>query len=189
MIYIVLLTIIILFFFYALILAPIVKKYLKIRMCPICSACSSVWILLLFLRFLKIIKIDPVILAVLMGGSTVGIMYALQNYFIAHNIKRFYIVRILEVITGFYLAYSLALWNLTMILIGLVGVFITFLAFIILTRNRYGKRNGNVNELTKRDKQKLKNKSLDKKQTEYISEEEKQRAISKIEKSLEDCCV
>ena len=50
------------------------------KICPICVLVSSTWIILLTLRYFGY-RIDESLIAMLMGGSAVGISYVLANKF------------------------------------------------------------------------------------------------------------
>lgn len=180
MIYLALLSIIVLFFLTALIINPVLKKAFGFKLCAICSACSLTWITLLLFRQFKVIEIDNTLIGVLMGGSVVGIMFELQEYFKKNNIKRFWIIRLLEIISGFYLAYSVAIWDLDMILIGPFAITIVLIITIMLIRSKREAKSGKRKAKGKAEKVSSNNVS--------ISEEERLDAIKKLEKSLEDCC-
>jgi hypothetical protein len=62
------------FFFLAL----IVRSVFKIDLCAICASVTATWITLLVFHFTKD-GVDPVILGILLGGSSVGLMYYLFN--------------------------------------------------------------------------------------------------------------
>jgi hypothetical protein len=178
MIYLSLTSIIVLFFLIALIINPALKKAFGFKLCAICSACSMTWITLLLLRQFEIVEIEDTLIGVFMGGSVAGIMFELQEYFKKQNIKSFWIIRLLEITSGFYLAYSVAIWDVNMILIGTFATIIVSIITIMLIRRKI-----------KDIKQETKNKSKeeDSKGTK-ISEEERLDAIEKLEKSLDDCC-
>jgi len=174
MIYLALASIIILFFLIALIINPLFKRTFGSKVCAICSACSLTWITLLVLRQLEVAEIDNSLIGVLMGGSVVGIMFELREYFKENKIKKFWIIRLLEITVGFYLAYAIAIWDSNMILMGLLGVVISFVVVIMLKKSKIPKS-------TKRE-------AGSEKRTAKISDKEKQDAIKKLEESLEDCC-
>lgn len=171
MIYIACLSITILFFVFALVITPILKRLTGFKLCAICAACSSTWITLLILRQLDLADVDDTLIGVLMGGSVVGIMKELEEYFKGNKLKHFWIVRILEIVVGFYVAYAVTIWNVNMILIGAVTAVFVIIITLMLT-----------DILKKKDDKGKKTKTSD------IPEDEKQEAIKKLEKSLEDCC-
>ena len=173
MIYITLLSIIILFFLFALIISPFVRKYFGFKICAICAASSITWLILLSIKTLKIYEIDNTIIAILMGGSVVGIMYELGRYFKKNSIKHFWIVRVLEVTIGFYIVYSITIGDAYMIGIGIIGILLIIVIVLML-------------RLLSRDKESKSTKTKRKK--DKISKQEKLDAINKLEKSLEDCC-
>ena len=175
MIYISLLAIIILFFVIALIVNPIANKTLRLKICAICAASSITWISLFFLDRIGLIDIDSTFLGVMMGGSVVGIMYALEKYFKRNSIQKFWIVRVLLIPIGFLAAYSLAIWDVFMIKISLGLVFfLIIILFFLLSMNKKDKHN--------------KEKANKVKEGNELSDKDKEEAIKKLEKSLEDCC-
>jgi hypothetical protein len=174
MIYIVIASITILFFTFAFLITPVTKKIANVKICAICAASSLTWLALLILRQFNVFEIDSTLIGVLMGGSVVGIMYSLEKYFKSNNIKHFWIVRLLEITGGFYFAYSVAIGDINMILIGLAEILLIFVITIMLISNN-------------KNKSKSKRKAIREKRSE-ISDKEKQNAIKKLEESLEDCC-
>lgn len=54
------------------------NKILQIRICPICAGVASTWLLMLVLRFAGY-PISVSVLAILIGGSVVGIAYQLEK--------------------------------------------------------------------------------------------------------------
>jgi len=56
------------------------NKILPFRVCPICAGVAGTWILMLFLRFAGYAVSIPV-MAMLLGGSVVGIAYQLEKSF------------------------------------------------------------------------------------------------------------
>ncbi|MFC1780218.1 hypothetical protein ACFLY9_00785 [Patescibacteria group bacterium] len=175
MIYIAIASITILFFTFAFFITPLIKKLANVKICAICAASSLTWLALLILRHFNILEIDSTLIGVLMGGSVVGIMYSLEKYFKSNNVKHFWFVRLLEITGGFYFAYSVAIRDANMILIGIAEILTIFVITIML--------------ISKTDKNKLKakRKEISDKRS-AISDKEKQNAIKKLEESLEDCC-
>lgn len=174
--YLVLSSIAFLYFVFALLLTPLIKKLIGMKVCAICAACSSTWLVLLLMKIYNICNVDTRFIAVLIGGSTVGIMYLVQSYFQQNKISKFYLVRILIIISGYLLAYSVAVWNKQQATIAsiltLLTVIVTFLIIIL-------SKKGNNNKVAK---------SKEETEKVEIDEDEKKKAIEKIEKSLDDCC-
>jgi hypothetical protein len=56
----------------------IIKNLAKIKFCVACVTISSTWLALLFLKSIGI-SIDPLIIAILMGQSIVGVYYLLDK--------------------------------------------------------------------------------------------------------------
>src|SRR3989338_3566819 len=59
-------------------LAFIVNKITNLRICPICAGVAGTWLLMLVLRFLDY-PISIPVLAILIGGSVVGIAYTIEK--------------------------------------------------------------------------------------------------------------
>lgn len=172
MIYISLTTILLLYFAFAFMFTPFIKRHFKIKICAICAAVSLTWVSLLTLRALNVYEIDPAIIATLLGGSVVGILYQLENTFKEKQYRKFWIIRIFIITGGFHLAYMLATENEFGIISGLI---VLLLVFIITIRIMFW------------NKKKAK-KQVKKKKPEKKLDQDKKAAIKKLEESLEDCC-
>lgn len=101
-----------LYFFFALtgILRAIVRK----RVCAVCAAVSFTWIGLLA-GYLAGRNIDPIVLALLMGGSVVGFMYTMQGVFEKKGWRNFWFFRWGILALGIPFCWSLLneRWSLT----------------------------------------------------------------------------
>ncbi|MBU0976729.1 MAG: hypothetical protein ABIE03_01965 [Patescibacteria group bacterium] len=177
MIYLTILSITILFFLFAFIISPLSKQLTGIKLCAICAASSTTWLALLTLRTLNFLEVDGTLLGVLFGGSVVGIMYALRDKFKERKIKHFWMIRVLWVPWGFFLAYAVAKKDSSMIQIGLA---ITFMIGLTILAMFKFKKNEN--------KEKVISAGNKKKTKPNTSDSEKQDAIKKLEENLEDCC-
>ncbi|MDD3647215.1 MAG: hypothetical protein PHS44_01815 [Candidatus Dojkabacteria bacterium] len=174
MIYIVILSITVLFFVFTLIISPLLKRYLGIRLCAICAASSTTWLTLLVFKTTHFLDVDETLLGVLFGGSVVGIMYALRDKYKELKLRDFWIIRVLWVPWGFYLAYAVAKSDSFMIKIGLLVTFL--ISLLILRMFKLHKKNKSGGSTKK------------KKEDAVETDREKQDAIKKLERSLEDCC-
>ncbi len=56
----------------------ILSRFLSYKVCAICAGVSGTWMLMLGARFLGY-PIDPAVLAMLLGGSVVGVAYQLEK--------------------------------------------------------------------------------------------------------------
>ena len=56
----------------------LVKQMTSLRFCVLCASVSTSWLLLLVLYWFSV-SVDPVLIAVLMGQSVVGIYYLLEK--------------------------------------------------------------------------------------------------------------
>jgi len=63
------------------------------RICPICALVSSTWIVLLILRYAGY-EIDESLIAMLMGGSAVGISYVLSTKSLGDRVTKWKLVSI-----------------------------------------------------------------------------------------------
>lgn len=96
--------------------------------CPICAGVSGTWIWMLAGRFLGY-PADNVILALLMGGSVVGIAYKFENFIPKHKAllwKSFFIS------VGFFVMYNAILFLWAISFIGLLILFIGVLMFFVV---------------------------------------------------------
>ena|SRR3989344_8554364 len=88
-----------------------------IKICPFCAGIAATWIWMLASFYLGY-RIDQTILAMLMGGSVVGISYTLEKYG-----ESSLIARTIFIAAGFEAVYSLLnaerLWFLISILIAI----------------------------------------------------------------------
>lgn len=77
------------------------------KMCPICAGVAGTWLWMLAAKFLGY-GVDTVILAMLMGGSVVGIAYQVEKHFpeTTSGDKRF-LWKLLFIPSGFVCVYSL----------------------------------------------------------------------------------
>ena len=58
-------------------LGMLVRSFTRYEICALCAGISLAWLMLLGMHWSGTRLIDPVVLAVLMGGSAVGLMYYL----------------------------------------------------------------------------------------------------------------
>lgn len=98
-------------FFILVFLKPYIVK-LTNRFCSICASVSLTWIILLILKILNY-NIDPLVVGILMGGSSVGLMYSFEEYGKKHN-KTLLPLRIIILLISFLIVYYLIkyLWVL-----------------------------------------------------------------------------
>ena len=107
----------------------IIKEIFKLkRFCVICIAVALTWIIFLFLYFLDIFE-DKVILAILIGQSSIGIFYLLDNKF-RDELKIFKLPFLLTLIIIAYYILSTPLNIIKNILFIAVIWFVLFLVYI-----------------------------------------------------------
>lgn len=158
------LSITILYFFFA-ILSDLIKKIIGKKICAICAAVSLTWLGMLLLWLLRF-NINPLIIAILMGQSIVGIMYKSEGYFKRKNLRRFWLVRLFIITLGTFFVYFLLERQWSALLLTIV--FGSFLSVFLLPLISVKKtREGKVMNQSKKNFQK---------------------AVLKLEKLMEDCC-
>ncbi len=140
----------ILYFGIALI-KPIFQKKLPFNICSICIAVSFTWLILL-VGFILGWNIDPVLIAVLMGQSITGIMYAMENYFKSHKLSDFWIVRIYIIVAGTLVIYNLLTGPIEFLLLSLSAVFVAgvFVFLKVITSNQKQKNDNEKSKLKNR---------------------------------------
>lgn len=154
------LSIIILYFLFAL-GSKTIKKIVGKKICAICVAVSLTWFSLLVLKWLGF-KIDPLVIAILMGQSIVGIMYKLEEYFQKKELRKFWLVRILIIGGGTLLVYWLLNEAYFMVFLCLlVGFFLLAFVWPMILKKDSKKQGGS---------------------------KAYQKATSGLEKKMEDCC-
>ncbi len=96
-------------------LAWLLNRFQEFKICPICTGVFGTWFWMLVVKFLEY-EVDLIILAMLMGGSVVGVAY---------QIKR--VKKILFIPIGFVAVYSIIFsrW-------ALFFVFLTILAILAI---------------------------------------------------------
>ncbi len=118
--------------------------------CPICAGVSGTWLWMLVLKLLGY-PIDVVILAMLLGGSVVGIAYQIDKRLPNNNLSLLW--KVLFIPLGFVAAYSLVYsWWLTF---GVMIFILVILALIFLksSGDKSGPSSKRVSELEEKMKQ------------------------------------
>lgn len=90
---------IVILYFLAAILKKTAERITKIPVCAICIAVSATWLGLLISRLLGY-EANINVIAILMGGSVVGIMYKLEKIFEKNGLSNFWIVRLAVMLFG-----------------------------------------------------------------------------------------
>lgn len=75
-----------------------------LKICAMCSAVSLTWFGLL-ITYLFGLHTETVWLGILMGGSVVGLMYKLDNYWRTHHYSGTWFLKLTIVVFGFFLVY------------------------------------------------------------------------------------
>ena len=97
------------------------------RVCPICAGVAGTWIWLFAARQLGY-PIDPLITALLMGGSIVGIAYSAEKYLLPRRSALSW--KMLFVPTGFVAGYGILMEKWVVALAALVGIAVVLFLFL-----------------------------------------------------------
>ncbi|MBI4261948.1 hypothetical protein HY624_00290 [Candidatus Uhrbacteria bacterium] len=84
-------------------MTSVLRRFISFPVCPICVGVSSTWIVLLGLLFSGF-AIDTRVLAILMGGSIVGIAYKAEPHLVANQSPMLW--KSLFIPIGFLLVYG-----------------------------------------------------------------------------------
>lgn len=146
----------------------LVGKVLPFRVCPICAGVSGTWLWMLVASLLEY-QIDLVIVAMLLGGSVVGIAYQLEKRLVSApsesrgaSASRLLLWKALFIPAGFVSAYSLVV-SQWVVLAGSAG-FAGILALVFL------KDSGKQHSINK---------------TESLEEG---LSVEELKKKMENCC-
>jgi len=121
-----------------------VQKFLPFAICPICVGVFLTWTGLIGLRFAGY-GIDPIVPAVLMGGSVVGIAYQLEKRFSAVSPEARMLWKILFMPAGFVAMYAVLeeLW-----IVGIVAlIFLVAISAALALRAGALRRGGKTHTL------------------------------------------
>lgn len=81
----------------------LIRLRFKLPLCPICIGVSTTWLWLLVVRYLGQ-SVDSILIALLMGGSVVGVSYILERRLPAN--KSAVVWKIFSITSGFALVYG-----------------------------------------------------------------------------------
>jgi hypothetical protein len=101
------------------------RSTFSLKICALCGAVSFSWAVLLILFYLKQ-EIDPVLIALLIGGSIVGFMYVLEQR-LSEKYQLFKLPFFLTLISVAYFILERNVILNTVIVILLIWIFITFI--------------------------------------------------------------
>lgn len=117
-------------FFGILLLKLLIPQWFQKPRCALCIAVSLTWVALLTLNFLGLFR-DTLLIAVLMGQSTVGVFYLLE----AKVAERFTLFRLPFLLTLTALAYMILMRTMVVsALLSLISLWVLF-ALIFLFRD------------------------------------------------------
>ena len=101
------------------------RQMIGIKICPFCAGVAGTWLWMLGAHYLGY-SVDLTILAMLMGGSVVGVSYALEKYG-----EHSFLARTIFIVAGFEAVYSLInaewIWFSVSILIAISFIGKSFL--------------------------------------------------------------
>ncbi len=115
------------------------KKHLPFKLCAICVSISLTWVSLLVLYRLSVFN-DPVILALLMGGSVVGIYYAVEK----RVPTELTVFRLPFLLSSLLIAYMIITLIINLPAISLIATVWIVMIFAYAYRNKAG-----VNQIVK----------------------------------------
>lgn len=154
------LSIALLYFLFA-IFSGSLKKLIGKKICAICAAVSLTWLSLLILKFSGF-KIDNLVIAILMGQSVVGLMTKTEKYFQEKGLPKFWLIRILIITGGTLFVYWLLKEKYALLIPLLIAAALLLPFFFSLINQADFKKPKNSKNY--------------------------QKAISKLEKMMENCC-
>lgn len=123
-------------YFLAAILKKTTESIIKIPVCSICIAVSATWLGLLIAHLLGYAA-DITVIAILMGGSVVGIMYKLEKIFEKNRLSNFWIVRLAVILFGCTAVFMLIAGKMQYLLMTgiLAALFAASCAFFVKKEN------------------------------------------------------
>ena len=87
--------------------ASFAARLLRLSVCPVCAGVAGTWLWMLAARETGILTADPVILATLLGASTVGVAQSINSRLPQGRSPQ--LCKALMLVGGFTFAYALAL--------------------------------------------------------------------------------
>lgn len=121
-----------------------VNRFIPRRICPICAGVAGTWGWMLTASFLGY-GIDITIVALLMGGSVVGVAYQLENKISLQ--KSALVFKTLFIPSGFVVAYALFMKEWGLFFVALVAVCVIVYNFIALKDKKHNLPNKKAKEL------------------------------------------
>lgn len=130
-----------LLFFILLFLKTIIRKSRKFEFCVICASISLTWISLLILFYLGFYK-DAILIALLMGGSIVGVFYFLESLVEKTKKKQLKLFKLPFLLTLIFVAYLIiSPSSLDVLVIVFLGIlWMLFLLVFLYKKNKRLKR-------------------------------------------------
>ncbi|MBI4217418.1 MAG: hypothetical protein HY603_01300 [Parcubacteria group bacterium] len=129
------------------------NKLLPFKVCPICAGVSGTWLWMLAASLLGY-QIDFVIVAMLLGGSVVGIAYQLEKKLPAGsaNWRTPLLWKTIFIPAGFVAAYGILTHQWIAFLAALAFLLLASFIFLFSTGDKPGPRKETVKELEKKMK-------------------------------------
>lgn len=99
----------------------LLNRILPFKICPTCAGVSGTWLWMLAARFLGF-GIDPLVLAILMAGSVVGIAYQIEKRLTPNQSTLLW--KTLFITVGFVAVYTLILswWAMSVVIVFLLVI-------------------------------------------------------------------
>ncbi|MFY9462369.1 MAG: hypothetical protein WAP51_04165 [Candidatus Sungiibacteriota bacterium] len=112
-------------------LFPRLRSVQAFRICPVCAGVAGTWLWMLLAKFLGW-QVDMTILALLMGGSVVGIAYQLEKRpaFAGASAGKLMLWKLLFIPAGFAAAYSLISFWRTGFLVATLALLVILFEFL-----------------------------------------------------------
>ena len=130
-----------------------VNKFFPFKVCPICAGVSGTWLWMLAASLLGY-RIDLVIVAMLLGGSVVGIAYQLEKKLPATGAgwRTPLLLKTLFIPAGFIAAYGILARQWITFLAALIFLLLASFVFLFSTSGKPGSRKETIKELEKKMK-------------------------------------
>ena len=128
-------------------IAALWNKLSYLKLCPICAGVSGTWIMFIALKFMGY-EVNPVILALLLGGSVVGFSYKADKFVGSKKIMAW---KLAFIPVGFLAAYDLVYFS-PRIFIWLAVLAVIVYMFIFYKAKTREKEKDNIKNLEEKMK-------------------------------------
>lgn len=197
-IYLTIISIPLLYFFFAFTKKFWVKVFLGINVCPVCMAVGSTWLWMLIARWVGVLDIDNFVIAILLGSTVIGMMWKLEVYYKSRNYPKWYIIRLIYMVSAYLLVYWVATQNSDFFISGLIGLLGLILASILFfvfskTSPMYFSKDitGRIGESENKEsntQSKSDSKSNNNNGNKDSKEDKSKSATKKLDDMFDNCC-